>query len=116
MKKSIISLFAIIILFSCKKDKEDSIPVAAFTAENGGIYISNEGNFQSGNATLTYFNPSNKTTIEDPFKQVNNQSGKMEYPWKVRGDLLYADAMQHSLLAAEASIGNKDFAIISTLG
>ncbi len=74
MKKSIISLFAIIILFSCKKDTEDSIPVAAFTAENGGIYISNEGNFQSANATLTYFNPSNKTTIDDPFKQVNNQS------------------------------------------
>ncbi len=74
MKKSNILFLVLIFLFSCKKDKEDSTPVNSFSAQHGGIYISNEGNFQSGNATLTYFNPLNKTINDDPFKQVNNQT------------------------------------------
>ena len=73
MKKNLFYLTIAILLFSCKKE-EEIISTTSFEAEHGSIYVSNEGNFQSGNATLTYFNPLNKTILDDPFKQVNNQS------------------------------------------
>lgn len=60
-------------MLSCKKE-EEAIITTPFEAEHGSVYISNEGNFQSGNATVTYFNPANKTINDNPFKQVNNQS------------------------------------------
>ncbi len=73
MKNKLFYLTVATILFSCKKD-DVSIPATSFKADHGSVYISNEGNFQSGNATLTYFNPLNKTINDDPFKQVNNQT------------------------------------------
>ena len=73
MKKAFILFAAIIFLISCKKDKV-SDTITPFKADHGGVYISNEGNFQSGNASLTYFNPLNETVYDDPFKQTNHQS------------------------------------------
>ena len=72
--KNIISLLTLIaILFSCKKD---SVPesTTTFGAISGSVYISNEGNFQSGNASISYFNPINSNVSADAYKEVNNQS------------------------------------------
>jgi DNA-binding beta-propeller fold protein YncE len=41
---------------------------------NRGMYIINEGNFQFGNASISYYNPADKSMIEDIFKYSNNQS------------------------------------------
>ncbi len=73
MKKKLFYLTIITFMFSCKKE-EEAIITTPFEAEHGSVYISNEGNFQSGNATVTYFNPANKIINDNPFKQVNNQS------------------------------------------
>ena len=73
MKKNLFYLTIVILLFSCKKE-EELISSTPFVAEHGSVYISNEGNFQSGNATLTYFNPFTKAISDDPFRQANNQS------------------------------------------
>ena len=37
----------------------------------GGVFVINEGNFQSGNASLTYFNLKDKTVKADVFKDIN---------------------------------------------
>lgn len=62
-------------VYSCKSDKpEDEIkPVIDLKSEHG-IYVINEGNFQFGNASISYFNAEEKTVVEDLYKQVNNQN------------------------------------------
>ena len=48
-------------------------------------------------------------TAQKVFGEVHEQSGNLTYPWNVRGDVVYADVLRHSLLAADAAIGNRDF-------
>ncbi len=60
-------------LFSCRKDhpsavKKDNIDITA-----NGIYVINEGNFQFGNATVSYFDPDKNTASGDLFQPANNR-------------------------------------------
>ncbi len=68
-------IFISSIISSCKSDKpEDEIkPVIDLKSEHG-IYIINEGNFQFGNASISYYNLDDKSVVEDIYKQVNNQN------------------------------------------
>jgi len=60
------------ILSSCKSDKpEDEIKPNINLQSKHGIYIINEGNYQFGNATISYYNPNDKSVIEDLYQQVN---------------------------------------------
>ncbi|HRG57975.1 MAG TPA: hypothetical protein PK323_03405 [Bacteroidia bacterium] len=74
-----IQLLCVILLVSfihsCKSDKpEDEIkPVIDLKSEQG-LYVINEGNFQFGNASISYFNADDKNVIEDLYHQVNNQN------------------------------------------
>lgn len=73
MKNLILLLSLITLFYSCEEDKvSDSI--TPFTAQSGGVYISNEGNFQSANSSVSYFNPSNVTIFQDVYEQANSQS------------------------------------------
>jgi YVTN family beta-propeller protein len=60
-------------MVSCKKDDETETDTP-FQASSGGMYISNEGNFQSSNSSVSFFNPHNSALTEDAYKQVNQTS------------------------------------------
>ena len=68
----IITVSIISILGSCKSDKpEDEIKPNINLQSKHGIYIINEGNFQFGNASISYYSPDDKSVIEDLYKHVN---------------------------------------------
>jgi len=63
-----LSVLAIVILTSCKK--EDNSIKGAF---NNGIFIVNEGPFQSGTGTITFYNPDSNLVKQDIFESVNGR-------------------------------------------
>lgn len=69
VKKIIISLVFAISLAGCMKweygDIED------FDAAGSGLFITNEGNFQYGNATLSYYNPETNQVQNEVFFRAN---------------------------------------------
>jgi hypothetical protein len=56
-------------LNACKKD-EPEIPVEI---KKNAVFVINEGNFQWGNSSVTYFNFDDNTTKEDIFNSVNGR-------------------------------------------
>lgn len=73
-KNSLILILAFFSMFiSCKSDKpEDEIkPLINLNSEHG-IYVINEGNFQFGNASVSYYNPENNTVVDDLYKTANS--------------------------------------------
>lgn len=70
MNKNPLFLFLFLsFLFSCKKDPVTEVQTIPQSAR--GIFICNEGNFQWGNASLSYFNLENNTLYEDVYKSTN---------------------------------------------
>ena len=65
-------LLVLIILFtstfSCSKEKDKDPNVVV---GNNGVYIINEGNFQFGNATVSYYDIDSSKVAEDLYKPVN---------------------------------------------
>lgn len=62
-------------LISCRKDKpEKPTNPKVSTGNNGGVYITNEGNFQFGNAKVSYYDIANATATEDLYQPANNSS------------------------------------------
>ncbi len=57
---------------SCVKDKPDEDH--STTTIDHGVYIVNEGNFQFGNASVSYYNESKNTVQEDLFQSANNKA------------------------------------------
>jgi DNA-binding beta-propeller fold protein YncE len=70
---SIISLLLLLVLNSCMKDDViwDFNQDENFEPGNG-VFIINEGNFMSGNASLTYYNIDEKKVIQNVFYNTNN--------------------------------------------
>lgn len=54
---------------SCEKDPGKPLPPAT----GNGVYIVNEGNFQFGNAKVSYYNRQDGTVTEDLFQPANNR-------------------------------------------
>ncbi len=73
MKKILLLAPLIVLLFSCKEE-DDSDPVTPFAADSGGVYISNEGVYRQGNASVTYYNPSDNRVAPDAYYQANHQA------------------------------------------
>jgi hypothetical protein len=73
MKKLYLFLIPVF-LFSCKKDEPvEPVPTPAQTIQPGdGVFVTNEGNFQFGNAKVSFFRFSNSTATEDVFQPANN--------------------------------------------
>jgi hypothetical protein len=71
----LIYILIVSIIISCKSDKpEEEIKPDLNLQSKHGIYIINEGNFQFGNASISYYNSDDKSIIEDLYKQVNNHN------------------------------------------
>lgn len=61
------------LFFSCRKDKPDALPQTTVSVNSNGVFITNEGNFQFGNAKVSYYNPDQTTVTEDLFQPANNR-------------------------------------------
>jgi YVTN family beta-propeller protein len=66
--------FALIVLFlvACRKDQPSPI-TTQFNNSSSGVFISNEGNFQFGNASVGFYNPNDQSYAKDLFKSANNR-------------------------------------------
>jgi hypothetical protein len=82
---SLLSTFA---FSSCESDTNPSdIDVNSYT---DGVFILNEGNFQGGNASLSFYNKLNDTLTNDVFTAVNNiPLGDVVNSMTTRGDRGY---------------------------
>ncbi|MFZ4548256.1 MAG: YncE family protein [Bacteroidales bacterium] len=65
----ILALAVIAIFASCTKDNE-SAPVGGYS---NGIFIVNEGPFQTGTGTITFYNPDSNLVKQDIFEAVNGR-------------------------------------------
>src|SRR4051812_7555832 len=61
-------------LISCVKDKP--VPANATSIEQSGlrIFVLNEGNFGTGNASLSQYDENSGALVEDVYKQVNSEN------------------------------------------
>lgn len=61
-----------IAFYSCQKDGPPNIPQSKVSVgTSGGVYITNEGNFGSGNAMVSYYNIASGTSVEDLYQPAN---------------------------------------------
>ena len=67
--------------------KWDYGPTEEFAAAGAGLFIANEGNFQYGNATLTYYDPETRRVENEVFRRANGfKLGDVAQSMTVRGD------------------------------
>jgi YVTN family beta-propeller protein len=70
----LVPVLAAAIFSSCKKDE----PVQPSASTSGitpgsGVFVTNEGNFQGGNAKVSFYRYSDSVTTEDIFQPINNR-------------------------------------------
>ncbi len=61
-----------VFLVACRKDKPAPI-TTQFNNSSSGVFISNEGNFQFGNASIGFYNLNDQNYADDLFKNANNR-------------------------------------------
>ncbi|HEY8399703.1 MAG TPA: DUF5074 domain-containing protein [Cytophagaceae bacterium] len=70
----LISILSLLFLGSCVSDKPDIQPeVPISTSKASGVFIINEGNFQYGNSSVSYYNFSDGKVTEDVFQAANKR-------------------------------------------
>lgn len=62
----------IFIFISCKPPAKESDPLPDL--QSSGIYVVNEGNFQSGNASVSFYNSAQNTVTKDIYFSQNNST------------------------------------------
>ena len=74
IRKRIWSLFLVIIfLQACRKDIPPLPENPILTGSEDGVYITNEGNFQFGNAAVSYYEEGLANAVPDLFEPTNNR-------------------------------------------
>ena len=74
---------------SCLKDKPP-VDNATVNVSSAGVYITNEGNFLFGNASVSFYNIAENTVQEDLFKPTNNKSlGDVAQSMCIYNDKIY---------------------------
>lgn len=73
-------LTAALLTTSCKKES----PEIDSPTKIGSVYVLNEGNFGSNNATLTVYDPVTKNVIADIFSQANNGAAFGDSPTSIQ--------------------------------
>ncbi len=73
MKRMLLRAVASAVLLLCAVAcmKWEYGEVEEFTSSGEGLFITNEGNFQYGNATLSYYDPATKKVENEVFKRAN---------------------------------------------
>ena len=65
-------LLASVLTAACS-GSDDGVEEEVFSSSAGGVFILNEGNYNSGNATLSYYNPDTKTVQNGVFQRANGR-------------------------------------------
>ena len=72
--KSAIAAIALAVMISaCKKDSSPETTNTTSTSYGAGVYIVNEGVYQTGTGTVSFLNRSTKTVYNDIFQSANNR-------------------------------------------
>lgn len=71
MKKILAPMFAVALLYSCSNSDDNTIPVNPDEKYLDGIFVSNEGNFTKGNASVSHINASLNNITNDIFRASN---------------------------------------------
>ena len=64
-------ILLVFVAYSCKKDNPAT--PSAPSAYSNAVFVVNQGNYDAGNATLTYYNKNTHAAITDIFSTVNNR-------------------------------------------
>lgn len=68
-------IISLLISFTaCRSDKPEIIDQTPVVAGAKSVYITNEGNFQFGNASVSFYNPDQNVVVEDIFKANNDRN------------------------------------------
>ena len=73
MIKYQLHLILIILIFTSCEKPPTSQPVIIPSAQQGGMFVLNEGGFNNGNASLSYYSYANKSMTNDVFYSVTNR-------------------------------------------
>lgn len=68
---ALLAALLLMVLPACRKDKPDQPVETSATAGNHGVYITNEGNFQWGNGSVSWFDPASGSSVEDLYGPAN---------------------------------------------
>lgn len=60
-------------LLAACSDSEGGVPEEVFSHQGRGVYVLNEGNHNSGNSTLSYYDPEQKTIENGVFQRANDR-------------------------------------------
>jgi YVTN family beta-propeller protein len=107
-------VYILLSLHSCKSDKPENIinPIVNIGG-NGGVYIVNEGGFQFGNASISYYNETDKTITNDIFKNANNVGlGDVCQSMYLQNNVAYVVVNNSSKVEV---ISTHDFKVIKTI-
>jgi len=73
MKKHFYKILFLLAFYSCVKDKpQNPVQPAVQLSNNKKVYIVNEGNFMSGNSSVSLYDPGTKEVIENFYQTQNN--------------------------------------------
>ena len=104
-----------LLFFACEKDKP---PVKNYALINTGgkrIYVTNEGNYNWGNASITLYNPDNNTSMADIYKPNNNNTNLgdvCQSMIKYNNFLLVVLNNSHKIIALNSQTYKKEHEII----
>ncbi len=71
MRKDVYIFFALIALLAGGCMKWEYAETEDFDSAPGGLFITNEGNFQYGNATLSFYDPATNSVVNEAFMRAN---------------------------------------------
>lgn len=79
MKNSVVKIWCFLVLIffvgvSCKDDKPESKKNPDIIIGERAVYITNEGNFQFGNAAISFYAPQSDEVVNKYFENVNNRA------------------------------------------
>lgn len=112
MRKCLVILVCMVLLYSCKKDESQTIPIA-----ESGVLTVNEGNFNWGNAGLSLFDLDKSTVKKDVFKEVNGFSlGDVAQSATLIDSLLYVVVNNSAKVVVVSSSTFKQKSVISITG
>ena len=69
--KRLLLIHAAVLLIACRKDRPEEPVRPPISVGEGGVYITNEGNFGWGNASVSYYDATNGTVAEDLYEPAN---------------------------------------------
>ena len=112
MKRLFVVLTCIVLIASCKKDSSTHVPIAEH-----GVLTVNEGNFNWGNAGLSFFDSDKNTLSKDVFKEANGFSlGDVAQSATLIDSLLYVVVNNSAKVVVVSASTFKQQSVISITG